>query len=289
MDRAIGERIYALRPEMSEQLRRVADFILRNGNQSCFLNASDLASAAGVSPSCVVRFAQRLGYDGFYSFRSELQSKVREHLGYSERVSQTLKSVSKKSILRESFQHDMELLKNTASSNSEEDFAQATKQICRAASVYILGQRSSHALAYFLHFRLSRFGINCKLMIYGGLAVLSELAPVKKGDLLIVTGFNRIPKEMCAAVEMAKARRAKVIAITVPPASAVSGRADTVLFVDRGAAEQVQSITAGMALCQALVISVASKMKKRSSAVLNEIDSMEKFALAPAANTVGNE
>jgi DNA-binding MurR/RpiR family transcriptional regulator len=61
MDRAIGERIYALRPEMREQLRRVADFILRNGNQSCFLNASDLASAAGVSPSCVVRFAQRLG------------------------------------------------------------------------------------------------------------------------------------------------------------------------------------------------------------------------------------
>ena len=81
-------------------------------------------------------------------------------------------------------------------------------------------------------------------MIYGGLAVLSEVAPIKKGDLLIVTGFNRIPKEMCAAVGMAKARRAKVIAITVPPASAISGHADTVLFVDRGTAEQVQSITA---------------------------------------------
>jgi hypothetical protein len=60
----------------------------------------------------------------------------------------------------------------------------------------------------------------------------------------------------------------------------------TVLFVDRGAAEQVQSITAGMALCQALVISVASKMKKRSSAVLNEIDSMEKFALSPSVSTL---
>jgi DNA-binding MurR/RpiR family transcriptional regulator len=289
MDRTIGEKIYALRPKMSEQLRRVADFILRNGNQSCFLNANDLASASGVSPSCVVRFAQRLGYDGFYSFRSELQNKVREHLGYSERVSKTLESVSKKSILRQSFQHDIELLKNTASSNSEEDFAQATNQICRAASVYILGQRSSNALAYFLHFRLSRFGINCKLMIYGGMAVLSELAPVKKGDLLIVTGFNRIPKEMCAAVGMAKARRAKVIAITVPPASAISGHADTVLFVDRGTAEQVQSITAGMALCQALVISVASRMKKRSSVVLNEIDAMEKIALSPSVSTLGNE
>lgn len=274
---------------MSEQLRRVADFILRNGNQSCFLNATDLASASGVSPSCVVRFAQRLGYDGFYSFRSELQNKVREHLGYSERVSKTLESVSKKSILRQSFQHDIELLRNTASSNSEEDFAQATKQICRAVSVYILGQRSSNALAYFLQFRLSRFGINCKVMIYGGLAVLSEIAPIKKGDLLIVTGFNRIPKEMCAAVAMAKARRARVIAITVPPASAISGDADTVLFVDRGTAEQVQSITAGMALCQALVISVASKMKKRSSVVLNEIDAMEKFALSPAVSTLGNE
>jgi DNA-binding MurR/RpiR family transcriptional regulator len=289
MDRAISEKIYALRPEMSEQLRRVADFLLRNGNQSCFLNASDLASACGVSPSCVVRFAQRLGYDGFYSFRSELQSKVRAHLGYSDRVSKTLKSVSKKSILRESFQQDIELLKNTASANSEQDFDQATNQICRAASVYILGQRSSNALAYFLYFRLSRFGINCKLMACGGLAVLSELAPVKKGDLLIVAGFSRIPKEMRAAVEMAKARRATIIAITVPPASAISGHADTVLFVDRGTAEQVQSITAGMGLCQALVISVASKMKQRSSAVLNEIDSMERLALSPPLGGSGNE
>jgi hypothetical protein len=51
----------------------------------------------------------------------------------------------------------------------------------------------------------------------------------------------------------------------------------TVLFVDRGAVEEVQSITAGMALCQTLGISVVS----RSSAVLNEINSMEKFALSP--------
>jgi DNA-binding MurR/RpiR family transcriptional regulator len=87
---------------------QVADFILRNGNQSCFLNATDLASASGVSPSCVVRFAQKLGYDGFYSFRSKLQSKVREHLGYSERVSKTLKSVSKKSILRQSLRDDID-------------------------------------------------------------------------------------------------------------------------------------------------------------------------------------
>jgi hypothetical protein len=63
----------------------------------------------------------------------------------------------------------------------------------------------------------------------------------------------------------------------------------TVLFVDRGTAEQVQSITGGMALCKALVISVASKMKKRSSAVLNEIDSMEEFALSPSVSTVGNQ
>ena len=63
----------------------------------------------------------------------------------------------------------------------------------------------------------------------------------------------------------------------------------TVLFVDRGVAEQLQSIKGGMALCQALVISVASKMKKRSFAVLNEIDSMEEFALSPSVSTVGNE
>jgi hypothetical protein len=35
MYRAIGEKIYALRPKISEQLRRVADFLLRNDRVIC--------------------------------------------------------------------------------------------------------------------------------------------------------------------------------------------------------------------------------------------------------------
>jgi len=35
MYRAVGEKVYALRPKMSEQLRRVADFLLRNDRVIC--------------------------------------------------------------------------------------------------------------------------------------------------------------------------------------------------------------------------------------------------------------
>jgi hypothetical protein len=35
MQRAVGEKIYALRPKMSGQFRRVADFLLRNDRVIC--------------------------------------------------------------------------------------------------------------------------------------------------------------------------------------------------------------------------------------------------------------
>lgn len=43
-------------------------------------NVRELAVAAGVSPSAVVRFARELGYEGFQSFKDYLQHTVRARL-----------------------------------------------------------------------------------------------------------------------------------------------------------------------------------------------------------------
>jgi DNA-binding MurR/RpiR family transcriptional regulator len=274
MDQELCAKISVTRPRLTPQLCRVADCLLQNGTHSCFLNVRELAAAAEVSPSAVVRFARELGYDGFQSFKNHLQHTVRVRLSESERVSKTVRSLRKSSVLERVFEQDTILIKQTLSLISREKFDRAVRDIIRAKTLYLIGEKSSFSLAHFLYYRMSRLGIRCKLLHFGGSTVFVELAGIKKGDSLLAVGFRRIPREVCKAVQLAKDRRATTITVTSEPASPLAV-ADVVLYADRGAEEEIQSVTAAMTLCHALIIAVAARTKQRSTRMWRDIDALE--------------
>ena len=277
MDPLVKKRIYELQPRLSGQLQKLADYILKGGNGVCFLNARDLAQTAGVSPSSVVRFSRKLGYEGFQSLKAALQDGVRRQLSASERVEKATRSASDSRTLSHIMRQEADLLRRSLDLNSEEDFQRAVNALCHADTIYFVGQRSSFAIAYFVYYRLCRLGLRCKLVTVGGPAVLfSELAALKRTDLLFVVGFQKIAREVQSAVRNAKERRTTVLLLTSTAANPVADKADMVILVDRGSAESLQSVTAGFSLGHALVIAVARQLGTRSLAFLNAIDVMEK-------------
>jgi DNA-binding MurR/RpiR family transcriptional regulator len=119
----------------------------------------------------------------------------------------------------------------------------------------------------------------------GGPGVLfSELASLKKNDILFVVGFQRITREVQACVKNAAARRVGVILVTSTSLNFVGDEADVVFLADRGSADLLQSVTAAFSLGHALVIAVAAKLGTRSAALLNAIDAMEEDTLAREPN-----
>jgi DNA-binding MurR/RpiR family transcriptional regulator len=282
MDPYFQKKIVLLRPQLSGQLRKVADFILKNGNHACFLNARDLAEAAHVSSASVVRFARKLGYDGYQSFKTELQDGLWKQLSSSERVSKTIQAISGEQILSQMMRKDLRLIENTLSLNSEKDFQRAVARICAADTIYFVGQKSSFALAYFIYYRLSRLGIRCRLATVGGPGVVfSELASLKQNDILFVVGFQRITREVQACVKNAAEQKVTIILITSTSLNFIGDVADVTFLVDRGSADLLQSVTAAFSLGHALVIAVAAKLGHRSVSFLNAIDAMEEDTLAP--------
>lgn len=274
MDQELSAKIRVTRPRLTPQLRRVADCLLHNGTHSCFFNVRELAVAAGVSPSAVVRFARELGYEGFQSFKDHLQHTVRVRLSASERVSKTVRSLRKSSILEQVFEQDRALINQTLLLVSHEKFDRAVYDVTRARTLYLIGEKSSFSLAHFLYYRLSRLGVRCKLLHFGGSMVFVELADLGKGDVLLAAGFRKIPHEVCMAVQLARERGAVTIAVTSQPASPLA-LADVVLYADRGAEEEIQSVTAAMTLCHALIIAVAAKTNRRSTRMWRDIDALE--------------
>jgi DNA-binding MurR/RpiR family transcriptional regulator len=274
VDQELNAKIREARPRLTRQLRKVADCLLHNGTHSCFFNVRELAVTAGVSPSAVVRFTRELGYDGFLSFKDHLQQVVRVRLRASERVSKTVRSLQKSGILEKVFEQDKGLIDQTLSTTSHEKFDRAVSDVVRGRTLYLLGEKSSFSLAYFLYYRLSRLGVRCKLLHFGGSTVFVELADLTKADVLLAVGFRKIPQEVYMAVQFARERRAVTIAITSEPESPLA-MADVVLYADRGAEEEIQSLTAPMTLCHALIIAVAARTNRRSIRMWRDIDGLE--------------
>jgi DNA-binding MurR/RpiR family transcriptional regulator len=274
MDQELSAKIRVTRPWLTPQLRRVADCLLHNGTRSCFFNVRELAVAAGVSPSAVVRFARELGYEGFQSFKDHLQHTVRVRLSASDRVSKTVRSLRKSSILEQVFEQDRALINQTLFLVSRENFDRAVRDVIRARTLYLIGEKSSFSLAYFLYYRLSRLGVRCKLLHFGGSMVFAELADLRKGDVLLAVGFRKIPHEVCMAVQLAREKGVVTLTVTSQAASPLAV-ADVVLYADRGAEEEIQSVTAAMTLCHALIVAVAAKTSRRSTRMWRDIDALE--------------
>lgn len=275
MNRDINNRIYALREGLSPQLCRVADYVLANGHHVCFLNARALAVSARVSAPTVVRFVRRLGYRGFPSFKSDLQESARQQLSHGRKISVLGKSRKRPGLIEQVVAEESSAIQNSLKLIREEDFQLAVNRICRGDTVYLLAGKTSFASAYLLYYRLSKLGIDCKLIHPGGLTMFGELAPIGSRDLLLVIGFQRIPSDLFLAVREAKRKRAAVIAITDPPASQLSVLADLALYVDRGPREKIRSVTACITLCTALVIGVAARKGKRSARISAQVDALE--------------
>jgi DNA-binding MurR/RpiR family transcriptional regulator len=74
----LQEQIQDLRSSFTPAQARIADYLLMNTLNAALLTATELAQQVDVDPATVVRFAQKIGYDGYLALKAELGLIVRE-------------------------------------------------------------------------------------------------------------------------------------------------------------------------------------------------------------------
>ncbi|MEX0803005.1 MAG: MurR/RpiR family transcriptional regulator [Candidatus Binatia bacterium] len=270
------EKLQTHFPALSGNGKKIAEHIVADGTSVSFASLRQLAQMVGVSESSIVRFAQDLGYRGYPELRRQLQQEVKERLSSAARMRETLLKVrGREGLARDLFQKDIELIGETLTDLSHEEFAKAIDLIWKAKRVFIIGLRSPFSLAYFLYFRLVRLQIDARLItVTGSSSLFEQLALLRKQDLLIALGFADIPKETNIAIDHALKVGAKVLGITHPPTSEIGQKAHVVLLAKRGTHRMVQSLTAPFCLLNALAIGVATAKKSKSLQALSQLDRM---------------
>lgn len=262
-------------PKISKGHKKIAQYILVHYDKAAFMTAAKLGETVGVSESTVVRFASELGYDGYPGLQKALQDAMRNKLTAVQRIEVSLDQLKDGEVFRSVLMHDIEHIRHTLEETAMADFERAVDNIVSAEHVYVMGIRSSSALASFLGYYFKLMLPNVTLVQTGSRSELYEqLMHLSDKDVLIGISFPRYSKQTVNAISYAHNKGAKSIAITDSVESPIANNADSVLIARSDMVSFVDSLVAPLSLINALIVAVSIKNKEvvaSNFALLEEI------------------
>lgn len=260
---------------LSKGHKKIADYIKTNYEKASFMTASSLGKAVGVSESTVVRFATNIGFDGYPELQRYLQEMVKSHLTSVQRMDVAASRYNGDDFIDKAFMTDIEMIKTTRESISRDAFIKSAEAINKAKKIYILGVRSSAALASFAAFYLRFLYENVVLIDTSASSELFEqMFRISSDDVCIAISFPRYSNQTVKALSFAKSRGATIISITDGELSPIAPYATHLLVAKSSMVSFVDSLVAPLSVINALV--AASAREKRDD-VYNDFKALEEI------------
>ena len=258
MKQNLLQQMTARMPEFSKGQRLIAQYILNHYDRAAYMTASRLGSLVEVSESTVVRFANELGFAGYPEMQRALQELVRTNLTAAQRMEVADNLLNKNNILDKVLQADADKIRHTLDAIDREAFYNAVEKIVQARNIYILGVRSSAALAEFLTFNFRMMFDNVRAVDgKTGTEIFEQLLNIGSRDVLIAISFPRYSKRTVRAVEFAHHAGADVVALTDSAASPLAPGSDQLLIARSDMASFVDSLVAPLSIINAMVAAVS--------------------------------
>ena len=244
----------------------IAAYILEHYDKAAYYTASRLGAIVGVSESTVVRFANELGYEGYPELQRALKKLIRSRLTSFQRMEITNSLIGEDDVPQKVLASDIEKIRQTAAEIDPAAFSDAVKNIVEAKNIYIIGVRSSSALAGFLNHSLRMIFDNVRFVqTTSGSEMFEQIMQIGEGDVMIAISFPRYSTRIINAVEYAKGRGADVIALTDSKFSPIAADADQLLIAYSDMASFMDSLVAPLSIINALVVAVARERQDEVS------------------------
>lgn len=275
MSLEILERINEISHSMSKSQKLIAEFIKNHSEKAAFMTAYRLGNVVGVSESTVVRFATLLGYEGYPQMQRAIQGMISSRLTAVQRMEVTENRIGAGDVLDKVLNHDIERIKLTIEETSRSDFASSVEAIINANRIYILGVRSSSALAGFLGFYFNLMFTNVRLIHTTSVSeIFEQIFRVTDGDVVIGISFPRYSRRTIEALKFAKDRNATVISITDSKKSPIAKNSDYCLLARSDMVSFVDSLVAPLSLINALIIAIGLRKRDEVISNFNDLESI---------------
>ena len=260
-------------PGFSKGQKQIARYILEHYDKAAFMTASRLGVTVGVSGSTVVRFATELGYDGYPHLQRALQEMIRNKLTSVQRMEVAGDRMGGRDVLQTVLHADTDMIRVTLDEIDRDAFQGAVDALMGAKRIYILGVRSSSALASFLGFYFNLLFENVTLVHTNSVSeIFEQVLRVGPGDVLFGISFPRYSKRTLSAMKYARDRGARVIALTDSQLSPLARVADHVLLARSDMASFVDSLVAPLSVINALIVAVGMSRRDEIEQTFNKLE-----------------
>lgn len=251
--------------------KTVADYMIDHLDYIAFATLEDLASKVGVSTTTVIRFARVLGYDGYSEMQKAVQENIRNKVALPERLD-VEGQIPDNELLKSSLANDIRNIEETFSAISEDTLYETIQMISNADTVYVLGMRSSYALAHYMFSRIAQLRENVHLIQSTGMFFPEEMTSAKEGDVCIAYLFPRYSKTTANIISWFRMYGIKIILFTSQNSTAVDVYGDILLPCSVMGVSYKNSFAAPLCLTNYIAAALASTDYEKTKHMLERTE-----------------
>ncbi|TCO54841.1 MurR/RpiR family transcriptional regulator [Actinocrispum wychmicini] len=255
-------------PKLAAGQRRIANLLLTDPEGTAFRSISETAKLAEVHESSLVRFAAALGLSGYPALAQLCRAQLAEQAQLVRRFEQAGEHSGPDTLLAAVAEHDGRNLARTFAMIDPARWQRAVEMLADAPAVSVIGLRKCFTVAYLLNYLLhvARPGVR-QLATTPGLLV-DDLRDLSEGDTLVAVSIHRYTADTVRALAYAKAHGLQTIALTDNAGSPLAEHADVTLYIETSGVTIMRSLTAFIAVVQALATDVAVRLGGNTRAEL---------------------
>ena len=272
----LADRIIKAFDTMSGQLQAGARYVLERPHDVALLSMREQARQAGVQPATMTRLAKHLGMDGYDGVRELYAAAVRDgEIGFAGKAgaqvaSQKLKG--DKALAAEMLRSIGKQIERLAAPDRLDRLVVAARTLASARRIYCLGLRSSHSIAWHLHYVLSLVGERSTHIEGIAATGADALARATSRDVLLVASvlpYTRLTVELAEyAVEQGMA----VVAITDSEVAPLAQIAQHAVIVATDSPSFFHAMSPAFAVAEILGAIIAGRGGDEALATLRHTD-----------------
>ncbi len=272
----LREQIIAQYDAMSAQLQQAARYVLEHPEEVALVSMREVARYADVQPATMTRLAKYLGLPGYDELRAQHAAALRQGSdGFAAKVRQRGDEGSERGA-SDTASRMLQGVSAQLASLCEPDSLrrlEATADRLRSArKVYVLGLRSSHAIAWHFHYVMTLLGERSVHLDGPGGTGGDGLIRATSEDVLLVISIKPYAKNALELAQLAKEQGVGVVSITDSEVSPLVALSEQAVFCPTESDSFFHTLTPALAVSEVLCSLLAEFDRPKTLEALQQAD-----------------
>ncbi len=211
----LNEKIKERYKTFSKTEKKIADYFLEQTNSVAFLSIHEFARRLNVGSGSIMRFANKLGYDGFASLKKDVTTLIQEDLTPLDKFKLLLDDPdAKPNTIEQIARNEVNNINSLVNNFNEEKFQNIVNILLKADNIYTMGMGLSSHLSNLTSYMLRRIGIKAFALNKLGITFTDQIMPTNKKDVLVAFSFPKYSTGTVSAAKYFYENKAKVVGFT---------------------------------------------------------------------------